>query len=38
LAAPTSEVAAGSYPVTAHYNGDSNDAQSTSSLVTVTVK
>ena len=38
LTAPTTGVAAGSYPVTAHYNGDSNDVQSTSSAVTVTVK
>jgi uncharacterized repeat protein (TIGR03803 family) len=38
LTAPTSGIAAGKYPVTAHYNGDSNDIASTSNTVTVTVQ
>ena len=38
LTSATTGVAAGSYPVTAHYNGDSSDPQSTSNTVTVTVK
>lgn len=35
---PTSSLPAGSYPLSVKYNGDANDAPSTSSAVTVTVK
>jgi hypothetical protein len=38
LTASTQGQAAGPYPVTAKYSGDSSDAASTSSAVTVTVK
>jgi len=38
LSASTSGIPAGTYPVTAKYSGDSDDAASTSSAVSVTVK